>query len=157
MKKIFILMIIISANANAGFWSSVAGGVVANSITGSGGSSKNRMDRGQSESMKIQQALYGLGIYDVKLDGNLNTLESRTAINSLQKKFGIDETGILSVSTKQNLLFIHELYSSIIKKTKQKSGKEEIYMLYDEVDKAKNLIKKKSFIDDVKSFVEGGM
>lgn len=138
MYKLIISIFFLVVSAHAGFWSSVAGGVVANSLTNSGSSSKNNMDRGQTDEMKIQQSLYGLGFYDSKLDGNLNTLESRTAINAFQKSYGLKETGIINDSNKQHLLFLHELYTSLIKNT---TDKEKRNMLYDEIDKAISLIK----------------
>ncbi len=136
MFKLFILALITVSSLYAGFWSSVAGGVVANSLSSSG--SKRSIDYRQSEGMKIQQALYGLGFYDSKLDGNLNTLESRMAINKFQESFDLEKTGIVSDTNKQHLLFLHELYSSLIK---EYNNKEKRNFLFDEIDKAITLIK----------------
>jgi peptidoglycan hydrolase-like protein with peptidoglycan-binding domain len=136
MLKIIISSILLCSFLQAGFWSSVAGGVVANSLTSSG--SKSSIDYRQSDSMKVQQALYGLGFYDSKLDGNLNTLDSRMAINKFQESFGLEKTGIVSDTNKQHLLFLHELYSSLIK---EYNNKEKRNFLFDEIDKAIALIK----------------
>ena len=43
------------------------------------------VDVKQKKEMKIQQALYGLGFYNSKLDGNLNSMDSRLAIKELKK------------------------------------------------------------------------
>jgi hypothetical protein len=105
----------------AGFWSSVAGGVVANSLTNS--DSTTGVDYQQKKSMKIQQALYGLNFYSDKLDGNLNTMSSRIAIKTLQIEYKKDVTGILSETSKAHLLYLHELFMSLIKE----GSKDEIY------------------------------
>jgi peptidoglycan hydrolase-like protein with peptidoglycan-binding domain len=136
MFRLMMSSILLYSFLQAGFWSSVAGGVVANSLTSSG--SKSSIDYRQSDSMKVQQALYGLGFYDSKLDGNLNTLDSRMAINKFQESFGLEKTGIVSDTNKQHLLFLHELYSSLIK---EYNNKEKRNFLFDEIDKAIALIK----------------
>ncbi|NVJ52820.1 MAG: peptidoglycan-binding protein [Campylobacteraceae bacterium] len=136
MFKMLLVISLITSFSYAGFWSSVAGGVVANSLSSSG--SKRSIDYRQTEGMKIQQALYGLGFYDSKLDGNLNTLDSRMAINKFQESFGLEKTGIVSDTNKQHLLFLHELYSSLIK---EYNNKEKRNFLFDEIDKAIALIK----------------
>lgn len=136
MFRLIVSSMLLYTFLQAGFWSSVAGGVVANSLTNSG--SKSSIDYRQSDSMKVQQALYGLGFYDSKLDGNLNTLESRMAINKFQESFDLEKTGIVSDTNKQHLLFLHELYSSLIK---EYNNKEKRNFLFDEIDKAIALIK----------------
>lgn len=138
MYKILVSIILLVVYANAGFWSSVAGGVVANSLTSSNSNSKKSVDYKQTDEMKIQQALYGLGFYNSNLDGSLNTLESRTAINAFQKSYGLKEIGIISDVNKQHLLFLHELYTALIKNSKDKEKRNK---LYDEIDKAISLIK----------------
>lgn len=136
MFRLIVSSMLLYTFLQAGFWSSVAGGVVANSLTNSG--SKSSIDYRQSDSMKVQQALYGLGFYDSKLDGNLNTLDSRMAINKFQESFELEKTGIVSDTNKQHLLFLHELYSSLIK---EYNNKEKRNFLFDEIDKAIALIK----------------
>jgi peptidoglycan hydrolase-like protein with peptidoglycan-binding domain len=133
-----IFICLAAASAEAGFWSSVAGGVVANSISNSGGkSAQNGLDRAQSPEMKMQQALYGLGYYDGRLDGNLNTLDSRTAIQAFQKNNKTKDSGILAEENRQHLLYIHELYELLLdtKTTEQKKSE-----IYDEIDKVQSLM-----------------
>ena len=147
MKKIIVVtvLMLVSNVAYSGFWSSVAGGVVANSITGSGGSSgaKRKVDIEQTDEMKMQQALYGLGFYDDKLNGNLNTLESRLAINKFQETNGLKITGIVGSSNRQHLLYIHELYSALIRVNRMSVvDKKKRNQIYNEVDKAVALITK---------------
>lgn len=141
MKKIMFLFSLSSVFLYAGFWSSVAGGVVANSLTNSSnnGTSQEKLDLKQSDEMKIQQALYGLGFYDSKLDGNLNTLDSRMAINKFQETNNIKVTGIIGDTNKQHLLYLHELYTSLI--NMKNTNKEKRNQIYDEIDKAIDLIK----------------
>ncbi len=87
--------------------------------------------------MKIQQALYGLGFYHKKLDGNLNTKESRLAINEFQEVNNLKKSGKLSEVNTEYLLYLHELYTSLIKNiTKDKRN-----LIYIEVDKTIALIK----------------
>jgi uncharacterized protein YpuA (DUF1002 family) len=143
MKKIIIILLIIFAilsvpTAFAGFWSNVLSSMVANELTSSGksssGSSKN-IDKGQTDEMKIQQALYGLGFFDGKLDGNLNTFDSRKAIKKLQKDYKQKESGILEGDHKQHLLYIHELYTLLIEmKEKDNIDKNRRSEIFDEID-----------------------
>jgi peptidoglycan hydrolase-like protein with peptidoglycan-binding domain len=126
-----------AVSSHAGFWSSLAGGVAANTITNSSGSSKKGLDQGQTDEMKMQQALYGLGYYDGKLDGNLNTMDSRLAIQKFQKDNNIKENGILKEENRQHLLYAHELYELILS---SKTSKEKRYQAYDEIDKMKSLM-----------------
>ena len=140
VKRIILSLIILSIYANAGFWSSVAGGMVANSLSGSSRSNSptEKIDIRQTDEMKMQQALYGLNFFDSKMDGNLNTMESRMAISKFQKAYSIKETGILGVSNKQHLLYLHELFTSLI--VNKGSNKEKRNQIYNEVDKTITLI-----------------
>ena len=139
MKKLLLLSSL-SVFLYAGFWSSVAGGVVANSLTNSGnGSSQEKLDLKQTNEMKIQQALYGLGYYNSKLDGNLNTMDSRMAINKFQETNKLKVTGIIGETNKQHLLYLHELYTSLI--SDKNINKEKRNQIYDEIDKVIDLIK----------------
>ena len=139
MKKLLLLSSF-SVFLYAGFWSSVAGGVVANSLTNSsGGNLQEKLDSRQTDEMKIQQALYGLGYYDSKLDGNLNTMDSRMAINKFQETNNLKVTGIIGETNKQHLLYLHELYTSLI--STKNINKEKRNQIYDEIDKAIDLIK----------------
>ena len=139
MKKLLLLSSL-SVFLYAGFWSSVAGGVVANSLTNSGnGSSQEKLDLKQTNEMKIQQALYGLGYYNSKLDGNLNTMDSRMAINKFQETNKLKVTGIIGETNKQHLLYLHELYTSLIRD--KNINKEKRNQIYDEIDKVIDLIK----------------
>lgn len=139
MKKLFLLSSL-SVFLYAGFWSGVASGVVANSLTNSsGGNLQEKLDSRQTNEMKIQQALYGLGYYDSKLDGNLNTMDSRMAINKFQETNNLKVTGIIGETNKQHLLYLHELYTSLI--STKNINKEKRNQIYDEIDKAIDLIK----------------
>jgi len=139
MYKIFLLLCFVIFPLHAGFWSNVAGGVVANSLSKKSSSSIKYIDVKQKKDMKIQQALYGLGFYNSILDGNLNTMDSRLAIKELQKNYGLKVSGILSKNNSEHLLYLHELYSILIKiKNKNKSKRNQIY---NEVDDTISLLK----------------
>ena len=146
IKYFFLLTIVFSNNVNAGFWSDIASHVVADQISNSISGSSNRSNEGkldseQTEEMKIQQALYGLGFYNNNLDGNLNTRESRKAINELQKSRDIKTTGILAENNRQHLLYIHELYTALIKiQETPPINEKNRNMIYDEIDLAILLI-----------------
>jgi len=85
----------------------------------------------------MQYALYGLGYYDGKFNGNLNTLDSRKSIEAFQKNYKIKENGVLADEDKQQLLFINELYAILLDKKTTKEKRNEIF---DEVEQAKRLI-----------------
>jgi len=144
MKKLMILVVAIiglSGVAKAGFWSGVASGLAVNAISSPNHTNSRRVDHGQTEEMKVQQALYGLGVYTGNLDGNLNTMASRKAINHFQKSHNIRVTGILEANNKQHLLYLHELYTSLIKLQKSSPvDKIKRNLIYDEIDKAIELI-----------------
>ncbi len=139
MYRIPLILCLVTFSLYAGFWSSVAGGVVANQMSKKSSSSVKYVDVKQKKEMKIQQALYGLGFYNSKLDGNLNSMDSRLAIKELQKNYNLKISGILSKNNSEHLLYLHELYSTLIKiKNNDKSKRNQIY---NEVDDTVALIK----------------
>ncbi len=139
-KTIAMIAMLLPLTTHAGFWSSVAGGLVANSLTSSGKNSKG-IDSHQSDEMKVQQALYGLDLYDGNLDGNLNSIESRSAINKFQKKYDIKVSGILENNHIQHLLYIHEIYMKLVSLDKNSSDYFTVRnRLYTSVDEALSLI-----------------
>ena len=122
--------------------SSVAGVVVAKSVTKSVVGSQSGVDTKQTDEMKIQQALHGLGFYDAKFDGNLNSIKSRQAINKFEQAFKINEIGIINETNKQHLLYLNELYTSLIKVNNKKIiDKDKRNFISAEIDKTISLIK----------------
>lgn len=137
MQKVIGLLMIFSLLAQAGFWSSVSQGGVANSLTSSG--NRDKIDFGQTKEMKIQQALYGLGFYNTKFDGNLNTRDSLLSINQFQRVNNIKVSGILSSIHKGHLLYLHELYTLLIEN--KNIDKEKRNQIYIEIDKLITLMR----------------
>ena len=128
MLKIFLLLLISVTYANASFWGSLFG-----SALGGGGSSVVVNEKEALElknNKKVQQALRAMKYYQSQdIDGNLNTFDSRNAIENFQIELGYDEKatpsyiqtllgtgnkesfhpGILDKYTKENLIYQFEL------------------------------------------------
>lgn len=140
MKKIVLIVsmvILFSVSASAGFWSSALGTAV-----GSSGSSTNNY-YGKDETKtpkKIQQTLSKLGFYSSKIDGNLNSFDTRSAIEEFQTYYGLKDSGILSEANKQDLLYMHDLlknYKLELKNPQDKDSKR-LKKLYKAFDKLEN-------------------
>lgn len=133
---------VLSTSANAGFWSSVVGGVVANSLTSSGSNRSHNIDA-KSDEKKVQQVLTKLGFYNGKIDGKLNSFETRAAIEEFQKYYLADPTVILTEQVKQDILYMHDLFKNYkqeyINPKKQDSNK--LIKLYQAFDKIEDKIR----------------
>jgi len=143
-----ILIVTVSTSAYGGFFGDVLSTATANYITSDSDKSNSTSDSNsgsavktyvETNDMKIQRALHGLYFYHSSYDGDLNTMDSRTAISELQKSFGLKESGILKSTTKQHLLYLSTLYINL--KKLGTSGSQKRYQIYDEVDKVILLIK----------------
>ena len=64
-----------------------------------------------SDQMKIQKALMALGFYNGKLDGEVNSFETRSAIKELNKKYGIGNTASLKPEVKDTLIYLGTLFN----------------------------------------------
>jgi peptidoglycan hydrolase-like protein with peptidoglycan-binding domain len=63
-----------------------------------------------TDQMKIQKALAGLGFYHGKIDGEVNSFETRTAIKELNKAYGIGNTAALKPEEKDTLIYLGTLF-----------------------------------------------
>jgi peptidoglycan hydrolase-like protein with peptidoglycan-binding domain len=123
-------------SANAGFWSSALGTAV-----GGGGNKNYYYDKdAKEEPKKIQQTLSKLGFYSGKFDGNLNSFDTRSAIEEFQNYYNLNNDGILNKVQKQDLLYIHDLiknYKIELKNPKNKDSKrlKKLYKAFDKIEK----------------------
>ncbi|MBU0721153.1 DUF1566 domain-containing protein [bacterium] len=108
MKLLLILLSLLAVNANAGFFGSLVGGAIGSSGGRSGGSNISVQDSFVMEK-KVQHALDFQGYYSGEFDGNLNTFDSRNAIENFQKNNALDTDGILHNMTALNLVYLFEL------------------------------------------------
>ena len=60
--------------------------------------------------MKIQTALVALGFYNGRIDGEVNSYETRSAIKELNKKFGISNSASLKPEEKDALIYLGTLF-----------------------------------------------
>ncbi|MCF6207092.1 MAG: peptidoglycan-binding protein [Sulfurovum sp.] len=63
-----------------------------------------------TDKMKIQKALAGMGFYHGKIDGEVNSFETRTAIKELNKAYGIGNTAALKPEEKDTLIYLGTLF-----------------------------------------------
>lgn len=128
----FVLFsVMLATELNAGLFSflgdvastAIGGSLASRGNNGSGGSSEATLN---SKNIKIQEALKIMEYYKGESDGNLNTFDSRFAIETFQKDFGyMDEKkgfladilemksdfhpGILDKFTTEDLIYFYEL------------------------------------------------
>ena len=147
------LLMVLSTSANAGFWSSVAGGVVANSLTGSGNHGSHNVNA-KSDEKKIQQVLTKLGYYNGKIDGKLNSFETRAGIEEFQKHYFAEPTGTLTEQEKQDFFYIHDLFKNYKQEYKNPGIKDsqKLLKLYQAFDKIEDKIRNNnaSFVQKMK-------
>ncbi len=75
---------------------------------------------------KIQKALSALGFYHGKIDGEVNSYETRTAIKKMNKAYGIGDTASLSPKARDALIYLGDLFAfdrALISKDNSKRGK----------------------------------
>lgn len=63
-----------------------------------------------TDDMKIQKTLVALGFYGGEINGDLNTFETRKAVKKLNESFGIANGSSLDQKTKDQLLYLSNLY-----------------------------------------------
>ena len=63
-----------------------------------------------TDDMKIQKTLVALGFYGGEINGDLNTFEARKAVKKLNESFGIANGSSLDQKTKDQLLYLSNLY-----------------------------------------------
>jgi len=63
-----------------------------------------------SDEMKIQKALAGMGFYHGKIDGEVNSFETRTAIKELNTAYGIGNSAALKPEEKDTLIYLGTLF-----------------------------------------------
>lgn len=151
--KFLLLATLLFSSTHAGFWSSLTAGVAANSLTSSDGD-KNRIVDAKSDEKKIQQALSKLGFYDAKIDGNLNSFETRSAIESFEKRYRGEPTGTLEQKTKEDILYLHDLFKNYKSEFENPGQKEsnKLLALYKAFDKLEDklIADKASFFEKMK-------
>ena len=59
---------------------------------------------------KIQIALTGLGFYKGKIDGEINSYETRSAIKSMNAAYGLGNNAFLSPQVKDSLIYLGDLF-----------------------------------------------
>jgi len=64
-----------------------------------------------SDEKKIQNSLKNLKLYRGDIDGNVNNFETRSAITSMNQKFGNVDTPFLDKEVKDTLIYLSDLYS----------------------------------------------
>lgn len=60
---------------------------------------------------KIQKSLTSLGFYHGKIDGQVNSFETRTAIKEMNKAYGIGNTASLTPEAKDTLIYMGDLFT----------------------------------------------
>lgn len=99
----------------------VVGGVVGSVITNEiyhGNRAKRTTRRYKKRSVtpkmtterKIQKSLTALGFYHGKIDGQVNSYETRTAIKAMNNAYEIGDTASLSPSAKDALIYLGDLF-----------------------------------------------
>ncbi len=76
-----------------------------------------------SPEMKIQKSLASLGFYRGKIDGLINSYETRSAIKAMNIAYNISNTSSLNPSIKDSLLYLHTLFIFDTCLVSQKSDK----------------------------------
>ena len=76
--------------------------------------------------MKIQKSLTSLGFYHGKIDGEVNSYETRSAIKSMNSAYEMGDTASLSPKAKDALIYLGDLFTfdrALISKDNSKRGK----------------------------------
>ena len=63
-----------------------------------------------TDEKRIQKALGGLGFYSGRIDGTINSYETRTAIKKMNIALGVGDTASLDPNMKHNLIFLGRLF-----------------------------------------------
>jgi peptidoglycan hydrolase-like protein with peptidoglycan-binding domain len=63
-----------------------------------------------TEEMRVQKSLASLGFYKGKIDGALNSYETRSAIRQMNMAYGISESSYLSREARDQLVYLSNLY-----------------------------------------------
>ncbi len=63
-----------------------------------------------TDEMKIQKTLVSLGYYSGTINGDLNSFETRNAVKKLNESYGISNSSSIDEKTKNQLLYIANLY-----------------------------------------------
>lgn len=137
---IILLSMMSTLSVHAGFWSSALGTAV-----GGGGSKNYYYEKdAQKEPKKVQQTLSKLGFYSGAFDGNLNSFDTRSAIEEFQSYYGMEDSGILDASQKQDLLYMHDLiknYKKELQSPKDEDSKR-LKKIFKAFDKLENKLSK---------------
>jgi len=143
VKKTILIIISITIYANVGFWSTALG-----TAAGEGGSKNYYYGKDASqETKKIQQTLSKLGFYNGSFDGNLNSFDTRSAIEEFQNYYSLEDSGILNSIQKADLLYMHDLLKSYkleLQDPKSEDSKR-LIKIYKAFDKLENKLNNKKF------------
>ena len=63
-----------------------------------------------TDEMKIQKALASLGFYKGKIDGEINSYETRSAIKMMNKEYGLGNNAFLSPQVRDSLIYLGNLF-----------------------------------------------
>jgi len=142
----FVLMMIFAIVPNiaqAGFFSTFFANVASDSLKSDGTKAGVHEDPTLKEK-KIQGALGVMGYYEMCPDGDLNTFESRVAIKKFQEKIDSEQTGMLSETEKEQLLYLSNLYTGLKMPGLENPKK---YSIYNEIDETIESMRKKAFYE----------
>ncbi len=79
-----------------------------------------------SSGMKIQKSLAALGFYHGRIDGEVNSYETRSAIKAMNSAYEIGDTASLDPKAKDTLIYLGDLFvfdRALISKDNSKRGK----------------------------------
>jgi len=63
-----------------------------------------------TDEMRTQKSLAALGFYSGKIDGNINSYESRSAIKKMNESYGLSSSSALTSESKDQLIYLSHLY-----------------------------------------------
>jgi peptidoglycan hydrolase-like protein with peptidoglycan-binding domain len=63
-----------------------------------------------TDEMRTQMSLAALGFYGGKIDGNINSYESRSAIKKMNESYGLSSSSALTPESKDQLIYLSHLY-----------------------------------------------
>lgn len=141
MKNNFLVLLILiiftqSQTAHAGLFSTFFANVASDALD----KAYTHADDPLFKQKKVQAALGMMGYFDGRLDGDLNSLDSRLAIKGLQIESGRKNSGMLSEVDIEQLLYLSNLYVSL---KKGRHTGEKLLVVYREIDTTIDALKDK--------------
>ena len=149
MKQLLFLIIAIislSTSVNAGFLGGVLSSMTANALSSNPNSNASQEDKEKIKNKKIQAVFIEMGADTIKIDGDLETFETRKAVKEYQKWNYSEPTGKLSDDEKIDLLYLGNLLlkANSIELVDETSLKKSEQLLNDIIKEAKDTEKQSS-------------